>query len=384
MATVCFYFQVHQPYRIRRYSFFDKGVSTEYFDEKLNRDVMRRVAERCYLPANQALLRAIERSDGRARFAFSISGTAITQMREYAPEALESFRKLARTGCVEFLAETSHHTLAALQDDQEFQAQVAIHRDLIREEFGQTPTVFRNTELIYSDRIGALIAELGYSAVLAEAVPDVLGWRSGYATYNAPGLPLRILPKSSTLSDDIAFRFQSGGSDGKPLTVEEFVARLRANIEEGGFVGLFMDYETFGEHHSDDTGIVSFLEQLPEAIAAMPGWEVLSPTQVVTRHVSCGALSYPRETSWADEARDISAWCGNSMQRSALEKISALAPASESMKEVWRRLQTSDHLYYMATKAGADGEVHSYFSPFESPYEAFISYVNVISDLSSR
>lgn len=384
MATVCFYFQVHQPYRIRRYSFFEKGVSSEYFDEKLNREVMCRVAERCYLPANQALLRAIERSAGRIHVAFSITGTAVSQMREYAPEALESFRALARTGCVEFLSETYHHTLAALGDPEEFRAQVMMHREMLRCEFGVTPTIFRNTELIYSDRVGELVAECGYSGVLAEGVADVLGWRTAHNTYNLPGSSLRIIPKSSSLSDDIAFRFTSGGHNGGPLTVEGFVARLKAATDDEGIIGLFMDYETFGEHHSAASGILDFFERLPEAIMRVPGWQVLSPSHVLQRHSSAGDLSYPRETSWADEARDVSAWCGNSMQRGALEKARALLPTKEALKETWRRLQTSDHFYYMATKAGADGDVHSYFSPFDSPYEAFISYMNVLSDLASR
>jgi alpha-amylase len=384
MTSVCFYFQVHQPYRIRRYSFFEKGVSSRYFDEKLNREVMSRVAERCYIPANRALLRAIQRTEGRIRVAFSITGTALSQMRDYAPEALESFRELARTGCVEFLGETYHHSLAALHNEGEFRRQVEMHRDLLRSEFGVTPTIFRNTELIYSDRIGELIAGLGYSGVLAEGVPDVLGWRTAHSTYNLPGSSLRIIPKSSTLSDDIAFRFQSGGPSGAPLTIDRFVNRLRAAAVDDSVVGLFMDYETFGEHHSAESGILEFLGALPEAIIRIPGWEVLSPTQLLQRSSSQGDLSYPRETSWADEARDLSAWLGNSMQRGALDKVYAFVPKTEALKEVWRRLQTSDHFYYMSTKTGPDGEVHSYFSPFESPYEAFISYVNVISDLAAR
>jgi alpha-amylase len=305
-------------------------------------------------------------------------------MRDYAPEALESFRELARTGCVEFLGETYHHSLAALHNEGEFRRQVEMHRDLLRSEFGVTPTIFRNTELIYSDRIGELIAGLGYSGVLAEGVPDVLGWRTAHSTYNLPGSSLRIIPKSSTLSDDIAFRFQSGGPSGAPLTIDRFVNRLRAAAVDDSVVGLFMDYETFGEHHSAESGILEFLGALPEAIIRIPGWEVLSPTQLLQRSSSQGDLSYPRETSWADEARDLSAWLGNSMQRGALDKVYAFVPKTEALKEVWRRLQTSDHFYYMSTKTGPDGEVHSYFSPFESPYEAFISYVNVISDLAAR
>jgi alpha-amylase len=305
-------------------------------------------------------------------------------MREYAPAALESFRALARTGCVEFLGETYYHSLAALGHEEEFRTQVTMHREMLRSEFGVTPTVFRNTELIYSDRIGELVSGLGYSGVLAEGVADVLGWRTAHSTYNLPGSSLRIIPKSSTLSDDIAFRFQSDGPSGRPLTVERFVERLRAAVDDDGVVGLFMDYETFGEHHSAESGILAFLELLPEAIIRVPGWEVLSPAQLLGRSSSQGDLSYPRETSWADQARDISAWSGNSMQRSALEKVYAVVPQTESLKEIWRRLQTSDHFYYMATKIGPDGEVHSYFSPFDSPYEAFISYMNVLSDLASR
>ena len=382
MPALCFYFQVHQPYRLRRYSYFDIGVSDSYFDDALNALMMKRVAERCYLPANRTLLKLIKEHGRKFKVSFSITGVTIEQMKLYAPEALASFKELAATGCVEFLGETYYHSLAALYSAEEFRAQVLKHSALIEQEFGTRPKVFRNTELIYSDAIGAAVSELGFQGVLAEGVDEILGWRSCNSLFRVQGRSTALLLKNYPLSDEIAFRFSSSSLDGTPLTAQNFAQRIHKLPDDAEMVGLFLDYETFGEHHHAESGIFSFLEELPEAVLAEPGWSFATLSEIAARSETGTELSFPRTTSWADTARDTSAWCGNQMQSSALEKIYASSLASDS--EAWRKLQTSDHLYYMCTKGGPDGQVHSYFSPFESPYEAFIAYMNVLRDLVAR
>lgn len=381
MPSVCAYFQVHQPYRLRPFSFFDK--SGDYFNNALNREVMQRVAARCYIPANQALLKIIKATRGTFKVTFSITGTAIEQMREYAPEALKSFQELARTGCVEFLGETYHHSLASLYSPTEFREQVLLHQDLMQTEFRCRPRIFRNTELIYSDSIGAAISDLGFKAVLAEGVDEILGWRSPNSVYRVVGRDAALLTKNYALSDDIAFRFATSGENGGTLTPEVFVARMRERAQSDDVVGIFLDYETFGEHHREESGILRFLTELPACVLADSSWKFLTPSDVIQQHKSVGELSYPRHTSWADCERDVSAWRGNEIQRKALDAIYAYTPDTEERRQVWRKLQTSDHFYYMATKEAADSAVHSYFSPFESPYEAFIAFANVARDLGA-
>ncbi len=385
MPSVCLYFQVHQPYRLRRFSFFDTANSgVGYVDIALNQSIMRRVAERCYLPANAALRRAIKTCRGKFKVAFSLTGTVIEQMRQWAPEALASFKDLAKTGCVEFLGETYYHSLASVYDTTEFREQVGLHQDLMQEEFRCRPRVFRNTELIYSDAIGQMVADMGFKGILAEGVDRIVGWRSINLRYSVVGRDAGLLVKNYPLSDDIAFRFHTCGEHAQPLTPSLYAARLRENAESDDIVSLFMDYETFGEHHVEDSGILSFLEELPACILRDSAWKFVTPQEAIDTRRSAGELSYPTETSWADLARDLSAWNGNSMQQKALHSIYRYQPGSDAQREVWRRLQTSDHFYYMSTKGFGDGTVHSYFSPFESPYEAFIAYMNVLRDLSGR
>jgi len=381
MPSVCAYFQVHQPYRLRRFSFFDK--SGDYFDANLNRQVMEQVSTRCYIPANKALLKAIKAARGKYRVAFSISGTAIEQMREYAPWALQSFQELARTGCVEFLGETYYHSLASLYDPTEFREQVELHQDLMHTEFRCRPRVFRNTELIYSDSIGAAISDLGFKAVLAEGVDEILGWRTPNNVYRVVGRDAALLTKNYLLSDDIAFRFATSGENGGSLTPQIFAARMRERAQSEQVVGIFLDYETFGEHHREQSGILHFLEELPGCVLSDSSWRFLTPSEAIQHHKPVGELSYPRDTSWADSERDLSAWRGNEIQHKALNTIYRYTPRTEEERQIWRRMQTSDHFYYMATKAAGDGAVHSYFSPFESPYEAFIAYANVARALGA-
>lgn len=398
MPSVCFYFQVHQPFRIKRYSFFQVSHDFIYFDDDRNRAVLKKVAEKCYLPANATMLELIKRHQGAFRISYSITGTAIEQMKLYCPEALRSFEKLAETGAVEFINETYYHSLAAVYDHDEFRAQVDRHRTLTRELFGQTPRVFRNTELIYSDEVGALVSSLGFDAIIAEGADDILDWRTPNFLYAVPqhltsGREVKLLLKNYRLSDDIAFRFSNRGWPEWPLTSEKFASWVHRVSGGGDVVNLFMDYETFGEHQWADTGIFEFMRHLPEMILRKPDWDFATPSQVIDRYPSRAELPFFRLTSWADLERDLTAWRGNRMQHSALAQVyemgrrlkdkfgDALDPL---VLDTWRKLLTSDHFYYMCTKWFADGDVHAYFSPYESPYEAFINFMNVLRDFRER
>lgn len=386
MPNVCFYFQVHQPYRLNQGE--DGNTLSTILDEEQNRAIFRKVAEKCYLPANEALLRLVKKFKGKFRFAFSISGTALEQMIDYSPETLASFQDLVATGCVELLGETYYHSLASLQNIKEFQAQVLRHTAAMRYYFGVTPKVFRNTELVYSDEIGLQIARLGYRGVLAEGPDDVMEWRSPHFVYQHPQTSLKILPKSYRLSDDIAFRFSDKNWGEHPLTAEKFARWVHAIDGQGENVNLFMDYETFGEHQWSESGIFDFLESLPLQILQKQGWSFLTPSEVCTSASPVAPLSYGRVTSWADSERDLTAWLGNSMQRRALKEAFALRNVVErtgrpALLDIWRKLLTSDHFYYMCTKWAADGDVHAYFSPYKSPYDAFITYMEALEVVRS-
>jgi alpha-amylase len=386
MTSVCFYFEVHQPYRVRPYDVFQIGRDHNYFDEKLNAEVMKKVARKCYLPANRKILELIERFDGRFKVAYSITGIALEQMHSYAPDVIESFQELVATGCVELLAETYHHSLSSIYDPVEFREQIAMHGRLMKSMFGVKPTVFRNTELIYDDRIGREVAKLGYKAMLAEGADDILGWRSPNFVYEAAGCEMALLLKNYRLSDDIAFRFSDRGWSEWPLTADKFASWVHDVAGSGDTVNLFMDYETFGEHQWADTGIFNFLDYLPEALLADPRFSFKTPSETVASYAPVATLPFPRTTSWADTERDLTAWRGNAMQDRAIERIFVLGERvkrknSPALMALWRKLTSSDHFYYMCTKWFGDGAVHAYFSPYESPYEAFINYMNVLTDL---
>jgi alpha-amylase len=386
MPSVCFYFEVHQPYRVRPYDVFQVGKSHDYFDDKLNREIMQKVARKCYLPANAAMLRLIERHQGEFRVAYSITGVALDQMKAYAPEVIESFQKLVATGAVELLSETYYHSLAALYDPTEFRAQVAQHTRLMQSLFDVTPRVFRNTELIYDDDLAREVKALGYKGILAEGADDVLSWRSPNFVYEAADTGMGLLLRNYRLSDDISFRFSNRSWANYPLTAEKFAGWVHELSGRGDSVNLFMDYETFGEHQWSETGIFSFLEHLPAALLSNSEWRFQTPSEVLSSAARIGPLSVPRTTSWADVARDLSAWVGNDMQNRAIERIFALGERikrrnNPALLSLWRKLTSSDHFYYMCTKWFADGDVHAYFSPYESPYEAFINYMNAVSDL---
>jgi alpha-amylase len=388
MASVCFYFQVHQPFRLRRFSIFDRGA--DYFDNPVNQELLRKVGQRCYLPANAVLLELLERLEGRFRVAFSLSGLVIEQFQRFLPQTLDSFRRLAETGAVEFLAETYYHSLAFLYSRQEFNEQVELHARLTQRLFGHRPHVFRNTELIYNNAVARAAADLGYRAVLCEGADHLLGFRSPAQLYTPPHLPdVKLLLKNYRLSDDIAFRFSRRDWSEWPLTTEKFAQWVEQLNGHGDVANLFLDYETFGEHQWADTGIFEFLRHLPTAILAHPSNDFKTPGECAAAYAASGEYDVPHMISWADTERDLSAWLGNAMQSNALHELYRLEPAvkqrgDEALLHDWRRLQTSDHFYYMSTKHFADGQVHKYFNPYDSPYDAFINFMNVLDNLRGR
>lgn len=390
MRHICLYFQVHQPYRLNKYSFFNIGSGEPYFDENVNMDIMQRIVRNAYLPFNALLMKLIERSKHNFRVSFSLSGTAIEQMLAYAPETLDSFRALADTGCVEFLGETYAHSLAAVQSDREFRIQVREHARLVREIFGQMPQTFRNTELIYADHIAGIVNDLGFDTILAEGTPEIMRWRSPNFLYNAATCPsVKLLLKNGRLSDDIAFRFSDREWSEWPLSAGTYLSWIDSLSDEEQVVNLFMDYETFGEHIPSSSGIFAFMEDfITEAMSH--GYTFITPQEAGILFPVRGKLAFPSYTSWADTEKDLSAWLGNDMQREAfgnlykLEKTVAACGNDVDIKNIWERLQTSDHFYYMSTKKYADGDVHNYFSPYSSPFDAFINYMNVLSDFSLR
>lgn len=390
MKKICFYFQVHQPYRLKNYHFFDIGNSSHYFDDDKNRSVMQKVAEKCYLPMNSLLLDLILQYDKKFKVSFSISGTALDQFTQYAPEVLKSFQRLAETGCVEFLGETDAHSLSSLISPEEFNQQVKEHSKKIERFFGQEPTVFRNTELIYSDMIGVMVSNMGFKAMLAEGASHVLGWKSPNFLYCSAVRPeLKLLLKNFRLSDDIAFRFSQQSWNGWPLTAEKYVDWLNALPANEEIVNLFMDYETFGEHQWKETGIFDFMRALPARVFSSSAYSFVTPSEAVEQLQPIASIGMPDVVSWADEERNLSAWLGNDIQDNAFEAIYSLEKKVKATKnpefvKEWRYLQTSDHFYYMCTKFFADGDVHKYFNPYHSPYEAFINYMNVFSDFEAR
>jgi alpha-amylase len=389
MASVCFYFQVHQPYRLRHYTIFDSD--SDYFDGYKNAQVCRKVAEKCYLPANRLLLDLILRYEGRFKVAFSVTGVLLEQLKAYAPEALASFQDLANTGCVEFLAETYHHSLSFLFSPGEFAWQVQAHKRLIRDTFGQTPRVFRNTELIYSNSLAEAIERLGgFDAILSEGADHILGCRSPNYVYRPPNTRhVKLLLKNYRLSDDIAFRFSNRDWCEWPLQAEKFAHWINAVNGNGYVVNLFVDYETFGEHQWEDTGIFEFLRHLPGEILKHPDTDFKTPTEVADAYEAVDTLDVPYCISWADVERDLSAWLGNPMQHNAITELYNLEGQVKTCNDPdlladWRRLQTSDHFYYMCTKWFADGDVHKYFNPYDSPYDSYINFMNVLDNLRSR
>jgi alpha-amylase len=403
MASVCFYFQVHQPFRLRRYSVF--ATDPFYFDNEANERIVRKVADKCYRPTTAKILDLVRRHEGRFRVAYSISGVCIEQMKQWAPDVIDLFKALAQTGACEFINETTHHSLSFLYSRAEFDQQVAAHEQLVRETFGVTPTVFRNTELIYNDELGRHIARLGrHRAIICEGVDRLLGYRSPNYLYVPPRSDdepadlaerrVRLLLKNYRLSDDIAFRFSNRGWKEWPLSAEKFARWVNQINGDGYCCNLFMDYETFGEHQWSDTGIFEFLDALPGWIYdTNPGHnDFLTPSQLVDCYPPVGEYKVEQFCSWADTERDLSAWLGNPIQDNAAAELYRLeapvkarhAAGDPYILEDWRKLTTSDHLYYMCTKYWADGDVHKYFSPYDSPYDAYINFMNVLDNMKTR
>ncbi len=388
MASVCFYFQVHQPWRLRRYSVFD--TDHNYFDDYKNGEICRKVANKCYLPANRLMLDLIHRHEGKFRISYSITGTALDQFEKYCPEVLSSFQALANTGCVEFLSETYYHSLSFLYSREEFSNQVDLHYKKMNDLFGAKPQVFRNTELIYNDDLAYVINEKGYKGIVCEGADHILGYRSPNYVYHPPMNPgIKVLTKNYKLSDDIAFRFSNQGWSEWPLTSEKFAGWVSHVNGNGYTVNLFMDYETIGEHQWEDTGIFEFLNHMPAKVLEHPDNNFMTPSEVLSNYNSVGEMHVPYMISWADMERDLSAWLGNAMQSNALHEIYKFENIVKKTEDPdiindWRKLQTSDHFYYMCTKWFSDGDVHKYFNPYDSPYDSYINYMNVLDNLRTR
>lgn len=391
MASICFYFQVHQPFRLRRYRVFD--TDTDYFDDARNAEICRKVAAKCYRPTTQLMLDLIRRHEGRFRISYSLTGVVLEQFKRWAPDLIDLFRELAETGCCEFLSETYFHSLAFIYDRDEFLEQINLHRALLKELFGVEPTAFRNTELIYNNDVAQFIAGLGrYEAILCEGADHILDYRSPDFLYCAPNAKdVRLLLKNYSLSDDIAFRFSDRNWPEWPLSAERFAEWVNEINGNGHVCNLFMDYETFGEHQWADTGIFDFLDVLPEKIFDVnPGHnDFQTPSECARRYEAVGEYDVPFMISWADTERDLSAWLGNSMQSNALLEFYKAGRAvkesgDEHLLEDWRKLSTSDHFYYMCTKYFADGDVHKYFNPYESPYDSYINFMNILDSVRSR
>jgi alpha-amylase len=391
MRTICFYFQVHQPLRIKPYRFFDIGADHYYWDDYSNKSIIRKVAQKCYLPMNALLLDLINQYGGNFKVAFSISGVCLDQFEAFAPDVLDSFKRLVDTGHVELLSETDAHALCSLKSKTEFKRMVNNHRDKIKKHFnGYEPKVFRNTELIYSDKIGGMVAEMGFEGMLTEGAKHILGWKSPNFVYeNSIDPNLKILLKNFQLSDDIAFRFSNKTWSDYPLTTEKFVTWINALPKEQEVINLFMDYETFGEHQWAETGIFEFMRALPNAVFKHTKYGFSTPTEVVRNGKSIAKIHVPIPISWADEERDLTAWLGNDLQNEAFSKLYEMEERvakidDDEIQRDWNYLQTSDHFYYMCTKFFSDGAVHSYFSHYDTPYDAFINYMNVLSDFILR
>lgn len=402
MTSICLYFKVHQPWRIRNHWNLDSSHLSpeeleECYFEKNDRDkeIFEKVAKKCYYPANDVLLEAInefEDGDREFRFCMSLTGMFIEQCREFDPEVLESFRKLVDTGKVEILAETYHHSLTSLFESMdEFEAQVEVHRKLIKDEFGVEPKVFSNTEALYNNRIAEAVEGMGFEGIITEGADRILGWRSPNYLYRPPEdvASIPIITKNYRLSDDVAFRFSARWWDEWPLTADKYASWLDSN--EGDVINLSMDYETFGEHQWADTGIFSFLRSFPHEALGRKGLEFEKPSEVIEKYEHQGEFDVfeYNSISWADMERDESAWLGNWMQKYLFNELKLLGPLvkktdNKHYLEVWRKLLASDHLYYLSTKGFGDGDVHSYFSSFDDHVDAFRSFLEVVRDFKMK
>lgn len=394
MTSIVFYFQVHQPFRIKEYAFFDIGHDPFYEDDKLNHTIFNKVANKCYLPANHLFHKLIKRFGDKVKLSYSISGIALQQMQAYRPDVLSSFQALANTGNVELLAETFHHSLAAVFESGEFEKQVELHKKTIKELFNVVPQSFRNTELVFNNAIAERIEKMGFNTTLCEGLKKNMGLEHNNQVFMAktPKGKLKVLPRNFKLTDDIAFRFSSKDWKEWPLTPEKYYNWLKtiALEEDGKSIHLFMDYETFGEHQWEDSGIFLFMEELFTLIANSEVLKFATVAEASAEALKSPVLDVPNVTSWADTERDLSAWNQNSMQRDAMKKAYFLVneidqkDIPDQFKNTARKFLTSDHFYYMSTKHFNDGAVHQYFSPYKSPYDAYLFYTNALADLMTR
>jgi alpha-amylase len=391
--AIVLYLHVHQPYRVRHYSIFDIANNHNYFesdyqDRTNNERIIHKVAEKSYIPTNRRLLQMLNEHP-EFRLSMSITGTVIEQLEQWAPEALESFKDLVKTGRVEIVAETYHHSLAFFYSRSEFEAQVKMHEKKVQEVFGQTPQVFRNTELSYNNDVAYWADKAGYKGILSEGWDKILDWRSPNFVYRPSYTEnIRLLMKNYKLSDDIAFRFGDRNWSGWPLTADKFTHWLN-NTHDAQIFNLFMDYETFGEHQWDESGIFDFLEHLPKEWLSQNGNSFMTVSEAIDAFEPADYIDTPYTVTWADTERDLSAWLGNTMQSSSIIKLYELedkimSTGDLALIEDWRKLQTSDHFYYMCTKWFNDGDIHAYFSPYENPYDAFIAFMNAYHDLMYR
>lgn len=391
---VVLYLHVHQPWRVRDYSVFDTAYEHDYFagsedNDRNNRKVLEKVAEKSYRPMNALLERLLQRHPD-FKVSLSITGTFMEQCEQWAPDVLESFRRLTDTGRVEIVAETYNHSLAFFYSRSEFERQVDMHKEKVERLFGVTPTAFRNTELAYNDELARWADGKGYKAILAEGWDPILEWRSPNHVYKAPGADTtRLLLKNYRLSDDVAFRFSNRDWQQWPLASDTYAHWLDAATGNGPLINLFMDYETFGEHQWADTGIFEFFERFVAEWTTREDATFYTVSEAASAFDVAGEISMPNTVTWADTERDLTAWLGNGMQQEALRHLYALEHdiiRSDDLQLIadWRNMQTSDHVYYMCTKWFSDGDVHAYFSPYDSPYDAFLYFMNAIRDLRYR
>lgn len=387
MATICFYLHCHQPFRLKKFSVFDIGQNQSYFDEQKNKTYLERIVHKSYLPTTQILLDLIKKTKKKFKVSFSITGTLLEQLEKDFPEVIKNFQKLVKTDCVELLSETYYHSLAYIFSKKEFKKQVLLHKKKLKEIFNYEPKVFRNTELMFNNEIAQFVEKMGYKGILAEGVDHILEWRSPNFVYQTKSVKnIKLLLKNYRLSDDIAFRFSNREWNQWPLTVEKYADWF--NQASGQIINLFMDFETFGEHQWADTGIFDFLKLFPDEILKH-GHNFKTPSEIIKLYKPVAELDFPYIVSWADMERDLSAWLGNKMQQSAAEKIyslenEVLITKNKKIIEDWRKLQISDHFYYICTKWFNDGDVHKYFNPYHSPYECFITFMNIFNDLKLK
>ena len=386
MPSICLYFKVHQPFRIKNFTIFDIGNNIDYFDEEKNKFYLKRIVEKCYLPTLKIFYELIKETNYRFKFSVGITGTLIEQLSLWHPEIIGLWQKLASTGCLEFTGETYYHSLACLYSLREFKTQIELHRNIINKLFKQQPKVFSNTELIFFDDLEEILFELGFEGFITEGVDYILDWRSPNFIYHTRNKKMKILLRNYRLSDDISFRFSNRDWSEWPLTANKFIEWLNQFNGNGEVINLFMDFETFGEHQWKESGIFEFIINFVFEVLKQKDLEFTTLSEAIKKYTSVGEYSSQYPITWADTERDLTAWLGNEMQKDSVQRIYhlekiILKKSNAELINAWRKLQTADHFYYMCTKWFADGDVHKYFNPYDSPYTAYLSYRNVLEDL---